>query len=77
MNENLKEKYESVCKENIRLRAELEAEKIAFKKVVVEVHELEKMVEKIQREKDKLAQQLIDGNDTVYIENCDNLTFNF
>lgn len=116
MNKNFKEAYESVCKENVRLRADLEAEEMALKKVVAEVNELtrrfgkkrheslreenirlrdsfEKLQqaytrtvnkanslqlknEKLQREKDELAQQLVNGNDTVYIKNCDNLTIN-
>jgi DNA-binding IscR family transcriptional regulator len=120
MNKNFKEAYESVCKENVRLRADLEAEEMALKKVVAEVNELtrrfaddsnkkrheslreenirlrdsfEKLQqaytrtvnkanslqlrnEKLQREKDELAHQLVEENDTVYIKNCDNLTFN-
>lgn len=120
MNKNFKEAYESVCKENVQLRADLEAEEMALKKVVAEVNELTRRLaddsskkrheslreenillrdnfeklqqaytravskanslklknEKLQREKDELAQQLVDGNDTVCIRNCDNLTIN-
>lgn len=120
MNKNFTEAYESVCKENVRLQADLEAEEMALKKVVAEVNELTRRLadnsgkkrheslreenillrdnfeklqqaytravnkanslklknEKLQREKDELAQQLVDGNDTVCIRNCDNLTIN-
>lgn len=120
MNKNFKEAYESVCKENVRLRADLEAEEMALKKVVAEVNELTRRLaddsskkrheslreenirlrdnfeklqqaytktvskanslqlenEKLQREKDELAHQLVEENDTVYIKNCDNLTIN-
>ena len=120
MNKNFKEAYEAICRENIRLRADLKTEKLALEKVVAKVNELTRQLaddssekryeslreenirlrnnfeklqqaytrtvskanslqlknEKLQQEKDELAHQLVEENDTVYIKNCDNLTIN-
>ena len=77
MDEELKKRYESLLKENIRLRDNFNATQQAYTRVVSRVNSLELKIKKIQQEKDKLAQQLVDGNsDKVYIKNCDNLTIN-
>lgn len=76
MNKNFKEAYEIIYRENIRLRDSFEKLQQAYTRTVNKANSLQLKNEKLQREKDELAQQLVNGNDTVYIKNCDNLTIN-
>lgn len=76
MKEKFKKAYESICRENIQLRKNFEELQQAYTRDVNKANSLQLKNEKLQREKDKLAQQLVDGNDTVCIRNCDNLTIN-
>ena len=63
MNKNFTEAYESVCKENVRLRADLEAEEMALKKVVAEVNEL--------------TRRLADDSNKKSMNLCEKKTFSF
>lgn len=79
----LKKECEFLSKENSRLRDNLRETEQAYTRTVCKVNSLQLKVEnlrkeneKLKQEKNELAQQLVGGSDTVYIKNCDNLTFN-
>lgn len=69
-------KHESLREENIQLRDNFEKLQQAYTRAVNKANSFQLKNEKLQREKDELAQQLVKENDTVCIRNCGHLTIN-